>query len=481
MLLGQQALAAGSGGAAITGMALQFDGSTSFGEISSVWTAGEVTAGACPACSMGSSFVRDTSAVPDLMCNSVVIFTEPIAGFGQFSGNMYGVGRAGGAAAQIRNFAPAATGAVAHYSISAAASTRPTTYLDGSSVSSSTQNFNSSGTVGTGIRVGAKNTAYSQGKLWATWFCRVELSAGQQTAIEALIDAGDVEGTRDYLLAIDATTSGLWWPTSDTVVADGVIDLCGNYGNMALTGMTGASLIAIPAAAPAQLALDGTNEYVNMGALFTGMLGGGDTADAFSTGIAATMTITGADRNRLIGGATFDALGYLIVETDGRVFFGAQSATNVGKGVRSASGSVVNATEARLGGVHDGTTGYPTVYKNGVDTTATTTTYTSLTPDDTDPVWLGAGSTFAEPVTLRMFWWIPVALTPTQMAALDALLAADDFTGASSYLLAIDAGAVFLPFLTSDDGTGTTGSIEDIAGSSNGTPMNTEAGDLTAV
>ena len=86
-------------------------------------------------------------------------------------------------------------------------------------------------------------------------------------------------------------------------------------------------------------------------------------------------------------------------------------------------------------------------------------------------------------LTARQFWTIDAAISATQLATLDALIAVNDDAGAAAYLYSISATAHYWPVgWPGDDATGGTGQIQDITpNAAHATPYNTTAANIVEV
>lgn len=253
---------------------------------------------------------------------------------------------------------------------------------------------------------------------------------------------------------------------------------------MGVFSETGASVWPGLLGDPARLELDGTGQKVTVGTLFDGW-NGTYPHPAYSTGISATpVDATPATAQQLVGtSATTRGNVLMLLAIDGALYCNAPQTTNGVTFRRSVGGVFADGVEARAATVHAGSTAAPNIYINGSNVNNTSGSVTDVggaTPGAT--VWLGdAGFTFTPfEGGIRCYWWIDVELSGAQIASLDALIAAEDHTGAAAFLLGLSANAVYLPFLTSDNGADG-GSIYDLNGNQNGTPSGTVAADLVPV
>jgi len=234
------------GGGALGGKALQPTANAG-GTIAGVFTAGEVSSRTTPTCSAGASHLGTTSGTNEYLLYGALVTnaTAGLLGIYKNAHRFKAESRHGGdTVARQQLVATSDTGLAVHYSMSAASMASPALYRNGVALGEAPVTYAFSGTVETQLGSIKSGVGRSTTAQWAYWFCRVALTAPQQAALYALIAAADVTGARNFLLAIDATTSGLWWPTEDTIIGDGVIDLCGNYSNMLLSRTV--TLVDIP-------------------------------------------------------------------------------------------------------------------------------------------------------------------------------------------------------------------------------------------
>ncbi len=249
-----------------------------------------------------------------------------------------------------------------------------------------------------------------------------------------------------------------------------IAGVCGNQG--------GAS------ASPMAVQLDGVDESITIGALFNGRITGNRT-DPFSMGISAQTTTSTAALLGRASAANFDAPAYMSTAATVGFRAGAKRTSSRIYFDTTTSGTVSSGVTFRGAAVWDGVMTEPRVFVDAAQSAGGLASFFS-----------GNTATGAEALSIGImtgaarlagyvwaFWWTPVAMSDVQVAALDALIAAATFASyeaARDYLLAISASSVFIPVLSTDSTAGG-GSLQDLCGNFNGTPVNTEAGDLVEI
>jgi hypothetical protein len=231
--------------------------------------------------------------------------------------------------------------------------------------------------------------------------------------------------------------------------------------------------------------LDGVDESITIGALFAGRITGNRT-DPFSWGISAqTTAYTAALVGLDTGGTIFDAPAYM--QTVGDVGF-RSAAKRTSSRIYfdgTTSGTVSSGTTFRGAAVWDGAMNYPRVFVDAAQTAGGLASfYGSNTATGAEVLSIGimTGATRFSGYVWA-FWWTPVAMSDAQVAALDALIALGTYAAyldARDYLLALSADSVFIAVLSTDS-TASGGALQDLCGNFNGTPVNTEAGDLVEI
>jgi hypothetical protein len=241
------------------------------------------------------------------------------------------------------------------------------------------------------------------------------------------------------------------------------------------------------AVTPMAVQLDGVDESITIGALFAGRITGNRT-DPFSWGISAQTTTGNAALVGLdAGGAAFDAPAYM--QTVGDVGFRSAAKRTSSRIYfdSTTSGTVSSGATFRGAAVWDGAMTEPRVFVDAAQSAGGLAAwYGSNTSTGAEVLSIGimsGASRFAGYVWA--FWWCPVAMSDAQVSALDALIAAGtlaSYTAARDYLLALSADSVFIPVLSTDStDSAAGGSLQDMCGNFNGTPVNTEAVRLVAI
>ena len=240
-----------------------------------------------------------------------------------------------------------------------------------------------------------------------------------------------------------------------------------------LTGAGGES-----SGTPKSINLDGVNKSLTINDLFLGHVTS-DRVDSFSWGISANLPSTAT--GPLIGApgsGQLDCTASIdIVSGTIRAYVQHNATTLTRRRVSSgAFSSGVNFSVCATRGA----SAYPALYVDGVAPSGNNGS-TSSTPNDSVSVSVGKNGGAHREGKFWAFWWTPVEMSSTQVAALDALIGSLDYDGAKLYLMAISSDSVFMPVLSTDDLTSSTGSVSDLFGNKTSTPVNTSPSDLVEI
>lgn len=238
---------------------------------------------------------------------------------------------------------------------------------------------------------------------------------------------------------------------------------------------------------PARLTVDGSGSQYVLGDTPWTAWNGTYPVPAFSAGLSVVPAeSTPATAQKIMGTDAATRGHFLFLQAiDGAIYVNAAQTTNGATYRRSAAGVLTSGNETRLAFTRGNDTLVPDVYVDGVKVVGTTGSVTDIGGANRFEVIRlgGAGFTSFDYFNggVRAHWFVyGVKLSDVQIAALDALIADEDHAAAAAYVKAIDSGAVYLEFKTSDNGANG-GSIDDLNDNDNGTPIGTVAEDLAAV
>jgi hypothetical protein len=297
------------------------------------------------------------------------------------------------------------------------------------------------------------------------WFAPSEFSAANIASVDA--DLAALTDPTATLTGIDASAE--YWEigaTGDDLDSTGspvVQELTGNGSDATPVATEAGDLSAhgLPWQDALSILLDGTNEYIDLGQVMSGR--SSTTAMSFSFWVK-----TGSISNEFILGRDAAGLSPIQAQFDTTNFYAYS-----GKGYRSTTYTGGSWQHWAIT-ISDFTNAYPTIYRDG-------TSVGSITPASgsfasTATICIGRANALYINANVRdVVISVDTEWSSGQVATLYNGGAPVDVSGTS-----VPHDHHYCVGAWNDDATGTTGTIEDLTGTNDGTPYNTEAADLEA-